>query len=100
MAAGHGASAHRRQRSVGPDPGLTLNLLWPDTERTPKFKIIDHPESPHKVRVMVPTDGGHVEQTFKARFRVLPKEDSHDLDSDAGIDAFLRGGGRVGRSGR
>ncbi len=49
---------------------------------------------------MVPTDGGHVEQTFKARFRVLPKEDSHDLDSDAGIDAFLRGGGRVGRSGR
>jgi hypothetical protein len=35
------------------------------------FKVNATPEFTHTVTVMVPTDGGHEEQSFKARFRVL-----------------------------
>lgn len=39
------------------------------------FKVTKEPRFTHEVRVMVPVDGGHVEQTFKATFRVLPMEE-------------------------
>jgi len=56
------------------------------------FKIVENPEFTHKVRIMVPTDGGHAEQSFRARFRVVPTDESEagQLDTDEGLNAFLR----------
>ncbi|WYK06756.1 hypothetical protein DWF04_018205 [Cereibacter sphaeroides f. sp. denitrificans] len=56
------------------------------------FKVVTDPRFTHPVSVLVPVDGGHAEQTFRATFRVLSsaKADSHDLSTNAGIDAFLR----------
>jgi hypothetical protein len=56
------------------------------------FKIVQNPEFTHTVPVMVPVDGGHVEQSLKCRFRVLPADeiDSHDLATPAGTEAYLR----------
>jgi len=44
------------------------------------FKVVSEPTFTHPVKVMVPVDGGHVEQTFKTKFRVLPLDDE---DADA-----------------
>jgi hypothetical protein len=58
------------------------------------FKVVSQPTFTHPVDVLVPTDGGHEKQTFKATFRVLADADSdddrHDLNSTAGSTAFLR----------
>ncbi len=56
------------------------------------FKVVTDPRFTHPVSVLVPVDGGHTEQTFRATFRVLPstEADSHDLSTNAGVDAFLR----------
>uniref|UniRef100_A4WS46 Uncharacterized protein n=1 Tax=Cereibacter sphaeroides (strain ATCC 17025 / ATH 2.4.3) TaxID=349102 RepID=A4WS46_CERS5 len=56
------------------------------------FKIVADPRFTHVVPVLVPVDGGHVEQTFRATFRVLPttEADRHELTTTAGMDAFLR----------
>ena len=56
------------------------------------FKIIDRPEFTHTVTVMVPVDGGHQEQSFKARFRVSDDEetDALDLNSGEGLKDFLQ----------
>lgn len=40
--------------------------------------ITNTPEFTHTVHVMTPIDGGHREDTFKARFRML--EDDPDVD--------------------
>ena len=37
------------------------------------MKIIQNPEFTHEVTVCHPVDGGYKEESFKARFRVLPK---------------------------
>lgn len=39
------------------------------------FKVTSEPQFTHTIKVMVPTDGGHMEQSFKATFRVIPIED-------------------------
>jgi hypothetical protein len=56
------------------------------------FKIIDEPEFTHEVKVLVPVDGGHQEQSFKTRFRVVPLDELEDLElaTSAGQETFLR----------
>jgi hypothetical protein len=56
------------------------------------FKIIDNPEFTHDVTVMVPVDGGHEEQTFKARYRILSDEDQDgfDVSTTDGLKGFLK----------
>ncbi|MDK3072770.1 hypothetical protein QO034_06580 [Sedimentitalea sp. JM2-8] len=44
------------------------------------LKITDTPEFTHTVRVQTPVDGGHREDTFKCRFRVV-----EDDENDAGF---------------
>jgi hypothetical protein len=55
------------------------------------LRISKSPEFTHKVTVLVPVDGGHDEQTFKARFKVMSTEESsrYDLQSSEGIQEFL-----------
>lgn len=36
------------------------------------FKVSADPRFTHEVKVMVPVDGGHTQQTFRATFRALP----------------------------
>lgn len=56
------------------------------------FKIISNPEFIHEVKVMVPVDGGHEEQVFKARFRVLSDDqmEGYDTSTTEGLKDFLR----------
>lgn len=45
----------------------------------------------HPVKVMVPVDGGHKEQSFKTTFRVIDADaDERDLTSAAGSTSFLK----------
>jgi len=56
------------------------------------FKVEKNPEFTHDVTVNVPVDGGHEEQIFKARFRVLSNNELEkiDLDSDDGTTVLLK----------
>lgn len=56
------------------------------------FKIVEKPEFTHPVAVMVPVDGGHREETFKARFKVLSsdQEDAFDVTTSEGMKEYLR----------
>lgn len=56
------------------------------------FDVTTKPEFTHTVTVMVPTDGGHSESDFKARFRVLEvtETDEFDLNNTDGLIAFLK----------
>jgi len=57
------------------------------------FKVSSSPQFTHPVEVLVPVDGGHEKQTFKATFKVLDAsedDDKHDLNSTSGSSAFLR----------
>ncbi len=58
------------------------------------FKVTAEPKFTHTVKVMVPVDGGHKEQSFKATFKVLPVEEltaeDHSEDQAAGQIAVLR----------
>jgi hypothetical protein len=56
------------------------------------FKISSNPTFTHQVRVSVPINGGHREETFKAKFNVLPttKIEEFDLTTPAGTSEFLR----------
>ncbi len=42
------------------------------------FKVTSEKQFTHTVKVMVPVDGGHVEQSLKATFRVLPVDQIND----------------------
>jgi hypothetical protein len=44
------------------------------------FVIDENPTFTHTVKVQVPVNGGHREETFKATFRVLPLEEVEKLD--------------------
>lgn len=46
------------------------------------LKITANPEFSHKVKVHVPVDGGHIEQEFTARFRVVPWSELQDAERD------------------
>ncbi len=56
------------------------------------FKIIEKPTFIHTVPVLVPVDGGHEEQSFKAQFRVLPQDElsDHDLRTPEGTESYCR----------
>lgn len=56
------------------------------------FKIIDNPEFTHEVKVMVPVDGGHEEQTFRARFRLVDEGEVDPLKARTAEEfvAFLK----------
>ena len=56
------------------------------------FKIVKNPTFTHSVPVMVPVDGGHVEQTLRVKFRVVPVDElaHHDLSSPEGTESWCR----------
>jgi hypothetical protein len=56
------------------------------------FVLDPTPTFAHQVKVRVPSDGGHLDQSFKATFRVLPIEKSatFDLTDGPSSTAFLR----------
>ena len=56
------------------------------------FQIAKSREFTHKVTVQVPVDGGHKEETFKCRFRVVSAETLalHDLMTAEGTESYLR----------
>lgn len=56
------------------------------------FKLATNPTFTHKVEVLVPVDGGHAKQNFKATFRVMSTDDAAKFDfSDPESNAaFLR----------
>lgn len=55
------------------------------------FHIADSPTFVHQVKVRVPVDGGHIDETLSATFKVVPVEalDACDLGTREGTDAFL-----------
>ena len=54
------------------------------------FKVTQDPQFTHAVKVQVPVDGGHVEQSFKTRFRVVPLEELQDLMTLEGQELALK----------
>ncbi len=56
------------------------------------FKLVSEPTFRHKVRVPVPVNGGHSDQTMEATFRVLPPEmvEGFDLTRGESSTEFLR----------
>lgn len=58
------------------------------------FIVSTSPQFTHTVEVLVPIDGGHEKQSFKATFRVMPatedEESRHDLNTTVGSTTFLR----------
>ena len=56
------------------------------------FRLIAEPRFTHPVAVMVPVDGGHAEQTFRATFRVVPaaEADGFEVNTASGLSDFLK----------
>lgn len=54
------------------------------------FTVTNDPQFTHDVKVQVPVDGGHKEETFKTRFRVIPIEELDDLSSLEGQKLALK----------
>ena len=56
------------------------------------FNVDANPEFTHTVRVQVPVDGGHEEQTFKARFRLVEDDvnESVNFNRPSEIIEYLR----------
>lgn len=54
------------------------------------FKITKNPEFTHEVPVLIPCDGGHVEQMLKVRFRAIDVDEGNSLLTDSGQEAYLR----------
>lgn len=56
------------------------------------FKLARNPEFTHTVKALIPADGGHEEQSFRARFRLLSAEDMavHNLFTAEGTETFLK----------
>jgi hypothetical protein len=56
------------------------------------FVVQESPTFTHSVEVLVPVDGGHDKQTFKATFQLLPadRESEFDLTTVEGSNGFLR----------
>lgn len=52
--------------------------------------ITDTPEFTHTVRVLTPVDGGHREDTFKARFKVLEDDPDADFFNVESVKSHLR----------
>ena len=54
------------------------------------FKVTEDRQFTHEVKVMVPADGGHKEESFKATFRVIDVDDLGDTHSLEGQQDTLR----------
>lgn len=56
------------------------------------FTIVKNREFTHAVPVMVPSDGGHTEETLRCRFRAVPQADlmEFDLSTADGTIGWLR----------
>ncbi|MEE2916662.1 MAG: hypothetical protein VYB32_06265 [Pseudomonadota bacterium] len=56
------------------------------------FTVTDTYTFTRPVKVLVPANGGHDQQEFKATFRVIPvdEQDGYDLGTAEGSSAFLR----------
>lgn len=56
------------------------------------FVLTENPTFSHPVKVLIPVDGGHKEQSFTAEFRVIPAEEAAKFDLNKGEDsrAFLQ----------
>lgn len=54
------------------------------------FKVLSEPTFTHAVKVSVPVDGGHQEQSFKATFRVLPLDELRADESEDSQKAMLQ----------
>lgn len=54
------------------------------------FKVTSVPKFTHPVKVFVPSDGGHVEQTFKATFIVEDVEKLSEIQDEGGQKAVLQ----------
>lgn len=56
------------------------------------FKLITERTFKHRIRVQVPVDGGHREESFKATYRVMEQSEaeSFDLSKTDEITDFLR----------
>ncbi|PCH71944.1 MAG: hypothetical protein COC12_07000 [Rhodobacteraceae bacterium] len=56
------------------------------------FNIAETPEFTHTVHVLTPVDGGHREDTFKARFKVVDDEENKaDFYKVGEVKDYLRG---------
>ena len=53
------------------------------------FKVTTDPRFTHPVKVFVPVDGGHKEQTFKATFRVEDVEQLEQVQDELGQRGVL-----------
>lgn len=54
------------------------------------FKIATEPKFTHTVRVMVPIDGGHAEQTMRVTFRVEDVDKLTGIQDEGGQRAVLQ----------
>lgn len=56
------------------------------------FKVTEERQFTAKLRAFVPVDGGHKEESFKARFRVISNErvEDFDLSTTEGTSDMLR----------
>lgn len=56
------------------------------------FKLLEDPQFTHDAAISVPVDGGHEEQTLKARFRVISDDEAAEFDATTtdGLTQFLR----------
>ncbi|UFZ05455.1 hypothetical protein LQG66_03825 [Bradyrhizobium ontarionense] len=55
------------------------------------FKVVTNRTFTHDVKVQIPADGGHVEETLKTTFVCLPSEQlaNYDLRTEGGASVFL-----------
>lgn len=54
------------------------------------FKVTADPQFTHPIKVYVPIDGGHEEQTFKATFRVEDVEQLEQVQDEGGQRGVLQ----------
>jgi hypothetical protein len=58
------------------------------------FIVAANPQFTHTVKILVPSDGGHLEQSLKVTFKVIDSDEEqaerHDLNTIAGSIAFCK----------
>lgn len=54
------------------------------------FKVVAEPQFVHTVKVRVPVDGGHEDQSFKARFRVVDMDEIAKIETTEGRRAAVK----------
>ena len=56
------------------------------------FKVVAEPQFTHTVKIRTPVDGGYLDESCKATYRVIPAEeaDAFDISTAEGSTAFLQ----------